>query len=120
MGATVSMPLAFLSTRLNINLSSRIEEGGFCSKDEGALETGAKITTALSIELWLEVYAEFLKKRRNLFSHRFFNLTKTLDEECAPLSIEDFKSDPAQSDTALLEIPTALVTPLPGHPQHHL
>lgn len=77
------------------------------------MKTGAKVTKALAIELWLEIKAEFGKKKRDLYSYRFFNLTKTLDEECKPISIPDLVEDTMPSTPDLLPVPTDVVSELP-------
>lgn len=90
--------------------SLHTDEKGFCSEGDGASEIGIKATTALSIELWLEIKAQLGKKKYNPFSYKFFNLTKTLDEDCKPISIPDLLEGTSQSASELLPIPTALVS----------
>lgn len=89
------------------------EKDGFCSQDDGASKTGAQITKALAIELWLEIKAEFGKKKRDLFSYRFFDLTKTLDEECKPISIPGLFDDTTESVPELLPVPIDLISSPP-------
>lgn len=92
------------------NCSTRIAEDGFCSKDDGSSQTGAKVTTAISLELWLEVNADWGDDGKlPVFSHRLFNLTDTLDEECWPVPIPGLLKGQSQGDSALLPIPTGLI-----------
>ena len=117
MPGTVSNPpnrlhFFFFQSDPLLNFPARAEEGGFCSKEKGAVETGVKVLTAIAIELWLEIYGEFMEKKKNLFSHRFFNLTHTLNEECKPFEIENIlKLPPGASE--LLPVPLELTMPPP-------
>ena len=79
------------------------EEGGFCKQEEGAIETGAKITTALSIELWFDLF--FGSSKHNLYSRKLWDYTKKLNEECAPVDIKGFLEGPPEaSDPGLIPI----------------
>ena len=88
------------------------EEGGFCSKEEGAIETGVDVATELAIELWLEVKEKWKGKPRDLFSYLIYNLTKTLDDSCLPLPIANLVKNLLEpTPLSLLPIPTGLVQP---------
>ncbi|KAF6217447.1 hypothetical protein HO133_006917 [Letharia lupina] len=97
--------------QLSTNFAAGYKEKGFCNQDDGALMTGVIATTALAIELWLEVKSIIEKKKNDLYSYKFFNLTKTLDEHCAPLSIPGLTIETIPSVSELLPIPTQLITP---------
>ena len=92
-------------------LPFRTEEGGFCSKEKGAIETGVDVTTALGIELWLEVKEKWKGKPRDLFSYKIFNLTKTLDESCLPLPIVNVLKNLLEPTPGLLPMQTGLIEP---------
>ena len=83
------------------NLFVHIEEGGFCSQEDGASETGAKSTLALSIELWFEVFFG-KKKDSNVYSRKLWDATKTLDEQCEPVDIKKVLDSPKDMASSLL------------------
>ena len=89
-----------LKSELITNLCVLIEEGGFCSHEDGAVSTGAKMTTALSLELWFEAYAG--KDKHGFYSRKLFNVTDTLDEECQPLDIKKFVENPLEMAQSIL------------------
>ena len=102
-GYSKHFPRPVLKSELITNLSVLIDKGGFCSHEDGAIETGAKMTTALSIELWFEVFlgkakkeGEEEKKKENWYSNRLFNFVKTLDEQCKALDIESLLESPEE------------------------
>ena len=91
-----------LKSELLTNLFVLIEEGGFCSHDDGAPEYGAKVTEAISIELWFEVYFGEEKNRDGLYSYKFFNVTDTLDDRCWPLDIKKLAGTPGEMAMGIL------------------
>ena len=119
---SVSMCSATCPEGSRTNCSTHTDEDGFCSQEDDASKTGAKVTTALSLELWLELYANLEEKKTNVFSHKFFNLTDTLEEQCKPLTIEDFVDGASKIGSGLLPIPTdetSSITPS-QHLRNHL
>ena len=109
---TVSLiTVPFLLSSFCANTLFHTEEGGFCSKEEGAVETGVDVKTALAIELWLEVKEKWNGKSRDLFSYRIFNLTKELDDSCLPLPIADLLKDLLEPDIDNLPMQEGLIEP---------
>ena len=84
-----------LKSELLTNLFVLIEEGGFCSHDDGAREYGARVTDAISLELWFEVYFGE-EDRDNVYSYRIFNVTDTLDDGCWALDIKKLAGTPGE------------------------
>ena len=99
-----------LKSELITKLFVHIEEGGFCSQDDGAAETGAKTTSALSIELWFEVHAGE-EKAANIYSRKLWNVTDTFNEMCEPLDSKIFGVVPEEMAAKLL-LPLSLVPKL--------
>lgn len=100
---------------------ARIDEHGFCSKDDGASKTGLKVNSAISVELWLELNAiagkdEDDESKTPFFSHRFANYTYTLNEECLPVTIDDLNGHEFDDGSDLLPIPTDLIPYAGDHP----
>lgn len=85
------------------SLFTLTEEGGFCSQEDDAIETGAKVTTALSVELWFD--ALFGKGKHALYSRKLWDWTKKLDEHCVPVDIKGFlEGPPESSDPGLMPL----------------
>lgn len=83
----VDVEFDFKLPQLATTFSAAYAENGLCGHGQGVSRTGVTVTTALSVELWLEVNAGVGWVFDPRFSRRFFNLTEMLDERCFPLEI---------------------------------
>ena len=93
----------FLKSMLIPNLFLLIGKAGFCKQERGALQTGAKFTVAMSLELWFEVYLG--DEKHNAFSHKFFGLSHTFVEDCSPINITNLLPIPPEWTTSDLPDP---------------
>ena len=88
-------------------------DGGFCKKEEGAAEVGAKRETKVSIELWLDIFAKIFGKKRDFFSYKIFELSKMIEKACWPLNITRHGLPETLKDMSLGILEGVL--PFPGH-----
>lgn len=106
-GYSKHLPSPFLKREFITSFFVHIEKGGFCSQEDGASDTGAKSTMALSIELWFEVFFG-KKKDSNVYSRKLWGVTDTLDEKCVP--VQDIKkiidTPPEMAASSLLPLPS--------------
>ena len=99
-----------LESELITKLFVHIEEGGFCSHDDGAAETGARATSAVGVELWFEVHAGE-EKAANIYSRKLWNVTNTFSDVCEPLDSKILGVVPEEMAAELL-LPLSLVPKL--------